>query len=114
MSTTKPAYINRLKFADALANGGYVQIRGCLGRWESPTAAVCWYGAAFRFFDMSRYDVTPYVGVNELLDISLNDGDRMIDLNDNGKTFPELATILLELPFASEEENKDYYNEGGT
>jgi len=114
MSTTKPAYINRLKFADALVNGGYVQTRCNLGRWEDSRAPVCWYGAALRFFGVSSCDVSPYAGVNELLDISLNDGDRMITLNDDGKTFPELATVLLELPFASEEENKDYYNEGGT
>ena len=94
MSTHNPQLLNRAKLAARLRSGQDIQQRGAVGIWIRPNDPVCFVGVAFRTFPACAGNTH---SLCLLLDTHLG---PLIDANDRGKTFPELADTLEALPYS--------------
>ena len=87
--------LNRKKVVDALRSGEHTQLFSALGNWKDPAARTCWMGVVFRVLGTTR-DPTRELGLK--LGLNSHQWRYFVNQNDAGRRFPELATMMEELP----------------
>ena len=78
---------NRMELILALRSGRYKQI---FGRYFDGKGGVCLFGVIMQLFNYNEKS-----DKHTELGLSFDSSIQLTDLNDSGKTFPELADILV-------------------